>query len=258
MPDLWHGDCLEILRYIPDHSVDLVLTDPPYGTTANQWDTPLDLAAIWPQLRRVGRPTTPVLLFAQLPFLIDVAISNRAELKYSWICEKGNATGFFNANRAPMKAYEQVLVFYRAGPKYNPQMEKGDPYIRHRKGEKSSNYRGPFDDTSTVSNGRRYPRDIIGKDKWTWGGGHYRTSHAKAGASAGVSDPHLYGPGRHGAGLHHGLGQYGGGLCADGAEFYRDRAGCGLFCHGPEADRGGCGDQGAGGRTDHNRRDVNE
>ena len=170
MPDLWHGDCLEILRYIPDHSVDLVLTDPPYGTTANQWDTPLDLAAIWPQLRRVGRPTTPVLLFAQLPFLIDVAISNRAELKYAWVCEKGNATGFLNANRSPMKAYEQVLVFYRAAPKYNPQMEKGNPYIRHRKGEKSSNYHGHFDDTSTVSDGCRYPRDIISKDKWSWAG----------------------------------------------------------------------------------------
>lgn len=171
MPDLWHGDCLEILRYIPDHSVDLVLTDPPYGTTDNQWDTPLDLAAIWPQLRRVGRPTTPVLLFAQLPFLADVAISNRAELRYAWVCEKGNATGFLNANRAPMKAYEQVLVFYRAAPKYNPQMEKGDPYIkRPGKGKKSSNYNGHYDDIGTVSDGRRYPRDIISKDKWSWAG----------------------------------------------------------------------------------------
>lgn len=69
-----------------------------------------------------------------------------------------------------MKAYEQVLVFYRAGPKYNPQMEKGNPYIRHRKGEKSSNYHGNFDDTSTVSDGCRYPRDIISKDKWSWAG----------------------------------------------------------------------------------------
>lgn len=171
MLDLRQGDCLEVLRDIPDHSVDLVLTDPPYGTTDNQWDTPLDLAAIWPQLRRVGRPTTPVLLFAQLPFLADVAASNRAELKYAWVCEKGNATGFLNANRAPMKAYEQVLVFYRALPKYHPQMNRGKPYERKPTEAKASpNFNGPYRDIGTVSDGRRYPRDIIGKDKWSWAG----------------------------------------------------------------------------------------
>lgn len=171
MVELLQGDCLELLSTIPDHSVDLVLTDPPYGTTANEWDTPIDMAEAWSELWRICRQAAPVLLFAQLPFLAKLVVSAPNTYRYDWVIEKPRATGFLNANKMPLKAHEHILVFYRKNGKFSPQYERGTPYIsKRRKREKSSNYRGGYGPGISQSNGERYPRDLLHEDKWTWGG----------------------------------------------------------------------------------------
>lgn len=245
MVELLQGDCLELLSTIPDHSVDLVLTDPPYGTTANEWDMPIDMAEAWPELWRVCRQAAPVLLFAQLPFLADLVVSAPNTYRYDWVLEKPRATGFLNANKMPLKAHEHILVFYQKNGKFSPQYERGTAYItKRRKREKSSNYRGGYGPGISQSNGDRYPRDLLHKDKWTWGGGHPGTSNTKAGPLARVHDPHLHRPGRYRAGFHHGFRKHRRGRSPAGTEFHRHGARPGLFCHrakapgrGPGAER---------------------
>lgn len=159
---------LEGLKSMPDNSVDMILTDPPYGTTQNKWDKPIDLAVMWQELRRVAKDDAAILVFSQMPFTVDLVAPNRKQFRYEWILEKNNATGFLNAHRMPMKAHETVCVFYKHLPKYNPIMEKGEAYVRGR-GRKSSNY-GRFTDNDHSSVGGRFPRDVL-KVQWRkpWG-----------------------------------------------------------------------------------------
>ena len=119
--NLIHGDCLEAMQGLPDNSIDLVLTDMPYGTTACKWDAVLDLALVWKQLKRLSKPTTPCVLFASQPFTSVLGSSNLAMLKYDWVWQKSRATGHLNAKKMPMKDKEDILVFYEALPVYNPQ-----------------------------------------------------------------------------------------------------------------------------------------
>jgi site-specific DNA-methyltransferase (adenine-specific) len=120
---LHHGECIERMAALPDQSVDLVLCDLPYGTTRNKWDCPLDLAALWKQYDRVCKGA--VVLTAQTPFDKVLGASNLKNLRYEWVWEKTHATGHLNAKRAPMKAHENVLVFYERQPTYNPQKTFG-------------------------------------------------------------------------------------------------------------------------------------
>lgn len=124
---LMHGDCLALMGELPDASIDLVLCDLPYGTTRNKWDSVIDLAALWDQYKRVCRGA--IVLTAQAPFDKVLGVSNLDMLRYEWIWEKTHPTGHLNAKRAPMKAHENVLVFYDRQPTYNPQKTSG----HHRK-----------------------------------------------------------------------------------------------------------------------------
>ncbi len=117
----WNGDCLDLLPGIPDGSVDLVLCDLPYGTTSHGWDTRINLGALWREYDRVLKPNGACLLFAQCPFDKILAMSNLKNLRYEWVWEKSVATGWQNAKRMPLKATENILVFYRRLPTYNPQ-----------------------------------------------------------------------------------------------------------------------------------------
>lgn len=112
-----------VMRSIPDGSVNMILCDLPYGTTRCAWDTPIDLQAMWNEYRRIC--IGPILLFAQTPFDKVLGASNIPMLRYEWIWEKTNATGHLNAKQAPMKAHENVLVFYQSLPPYNPQKTCG-------------------------------------------------------------------------------------------------------------------------------------
>ena len=122
---IYHMDAFEGLKLIPDNSIDMVLTDPPYGTTENKWDMPIDLEALWKELKRITKDNAPILIFSQMPFSAQVVMSNPKMFRYEWIAEKDNAMGFLNANRMPLKAHENILVFYKKLPIYKPQMRGG-------------------------------------------------------------------------------------------------------------------------------------
>ena len=118
---LMQGDCLERMKEIPDGSVDMVLTDPPYGTTACKWDSIIQLEPMWDHLKRVIKPNGAIVMTAGQPFTSILGASNAEWLRYSWVWRKTAATGHLNAKRMPMKNHEDVLVFYRKQPTYNPQ-----------------------------------------------------------------------------------------------------------------------------------------
>lgn len=168
--DLYHGDCLQIMKDIPDESIDMILCDLPYGSTKNKWDFQIDLDALWTEYRRIIRTRGGIILFAQTPFDKILGVSALDILKYEWIWEKPMATGRLNCNYAPMKAHENILVFsksaacYVKNPDdamiYNPQMDYGQPYTAVS-GRPSTNYDLKFCKQSvTVNEGTRYPRDI--------------------------------------------------------------------------------------------------
>ena len=107
------GDCLDVMKYLPDNSIDMILTDPPFGTTQCKWDSIIPLEPMWEQLKRIIKPKGAILLVAQTPFDKVLGASNLKMLKYEWIYEKTAATGHLNAKKAPMKAHENILVFYK-------------------------------------------------------------------------------------------------------------------------------------------------
>ena len=121
-------DTFDGMKQLPDASVDMVLTDPPYGTTCNKWDTVVDMDAFWKEIKRVAKKNSAILIFTQMPFTATVVMSNPKMFRYEWICEKADPTGFLNARRMPMKCHENVLVFYGKLPVYHPIMEHGKPY----------------------------------------------------------------------------------------------------------------------------------
>ena len=121
MINLILGDCLEKMKEIPGGSVDMILTDPPYGTTACKWDSIIPLEPMWEQLKRVIKPNGAIVMTASQPFTSVLGASNIGELKYSWVWQKSAATGHLNAKKMPMKNAEDVLVFYRKQPAYNAQ-----------------------------------------------------------------------------------------------------------------------------------------
>ena len=159
---LLFGDCLERMKEIPDGSVDLILVDLPYGTTQNKWDSVIDLEAMWEQLNRICKPNTAKLMFAQTPFDKVIGCSNLKELKYEWIWEKTTATGHLNAKKMPMKAHENILVFYDKLPTYNPQKTTGhkpaNSYTKHQ--DDGSNYGETKVGISGGGQTDRYPRSV--------------------------------------------------------------------------------------------------
>lgn len=162
-PDgLFLMDGIEGLRSLPRHSVDLLLTDPPYGTTRNYWDVPLPLPELWEAVRWAVKPEGAVLLFAQCPYDKVLGASNLPMLRYEWVWYKSRCTGFLNARRAPLKKTENILVFYRKVPAYYPQFEHGEPYKKtHARSGNSSNY-GKFERRgSESSDGRRFPGNLL-------------------------------------------------------------------------------------------------
>jgi len=122
------GDCLELMKDIPDGSIDMVLCDLPYGTTQCKWDTIIPLDKLWKEYNRVCKKNAAIILTAAQPFTSNLVMSNPKYFKYNWIWEKSKATGYLNAKKMPMRAHEDVCVFYIKPPTYNPQMVQGKPY----------------------------------------------------------------------------------------------------------------------------------
>jgi site-specific DNA-methyltransferase (adenine-specific) len=128
MIDLRHGDCLEVMKSIPDGSVDMVLCDPPYGTTKCKWDSVIDLDLMWKQLKRVIKVNGVIVLTSTQPFASRLISSNYKMFKYEWIWYKSKASNFAEVKYAPLKDHELVLVFSNNKKNYYPQMTQGNPY----------------------------------------------------------------------------------------------------------------------------------
>jgi site-specific DNA-methyltransferase (adenine-specific) len=120
LPELWNGNCLELMKKIPDGSIDAIITDPPYGTTACKWDSIIDLDLLWRHYNRIIKDNGAIVLTASQPFTTKLISSNYSMFRYEWIYSKTKSTGFMNANKMPMKQHENVLVFYKKLPTYNP------------------------------------------------------------------------------------------------------------------------------------------
>ena len=166
MSGVYLGDCLDLMDNIPDGSVDMVLTDLPYGITACKWDKSiLDFEALWKQWNRVCKKDAPVVLFASGVFVAQCVMSNPANYKYKWVWEKVISTNAMNAKKMPMRKHEDILVFYRKLPTYNPQMGVGDPYKKHRPSPNrpAEVYGGEGWERAgrEANEGDRYPYDIL-------------------------------------------------------------------------------------------------
>ena len=161
------GDCLELMKEIPDRSIDMILCDLPYGTTQNKWDCVIDLNQLWQQYKRIIKKNGCIALFAQCPFDKVLGCSNIKMLKYEWIIEKTKATGHLNSKKMPMKAHESVLIFYAKKPVYNPQMTEGHTpvhsYTKHT--TDGSCYGKTKIGISGGGSTKRYPRDVL-QFKW--------------------------------------------------------------------------------------------
>lgn len=157
--ELWEGDCLKLMREIPTGSVDMILCDLPYGTTQNKWDSVLPLDALWREYQRIARGA--IVLTAQTPFDKVLGASNLNWLRYEWVWHKTRATGHLNANTQPMKAHENVLVFYNRAPTYNPQgtIQKAVPSVRKGRGGNGLNY--GLSDKDSIQKFENYPRSVL-------------------------------------------------------------------------------------------------
>ena len=161
MINLMQGDCLELMKTIPDGSVDMVLTDPPYGTTACKWDSVIPFEPMWEQLKRIIKPNGAIVLFGGEPFSSLLRCSNLKMFKYDWVWEKSKATGFLNSKKQPLRAHEIISVFYSKQPTYNPQMINGESYNKGvRKEQTENDVYGRFNQVEVKSDGLRFPRSV--------------------------------------------------------------------------------------------------
>jgi len=168
MNKLIHGDCLEVMDQLIEQGirVDAIITDVPYGTTKCKWDQVIPLDEMWDRINRIKKSkNTPILLFAQTPFDKVLGASNISQLKYEWIWEKTSATGHLNAKKMPMKAHENILVFYEKPPVYNPQKTTGHARkvskAEHKKSDVESDVYNKGQRKTTYDSTERYPRSVL-------------------------------------------------------------------------------------------------
>lgn len=159
------GDCFDYFPNIEDGVIDSIICDLPYGTTKCKWDTILPLDDLWDQYKRILKPNGVVILFAQTPFDKVLGCSNLEWLKYEWIWEKTQATGFYNAKKMPMKAHENILVFYNKPPTYNAQKTTGhkptNSYTKKADVQNKTEVYGKVKvDVSGGGDTDRYPRSV--------------------------------------------------------------------------------------------------
>ena len=159
---LCHGDCLELMKNIPDGSVDMVLCDLPYGTTRNNWDSIIPLDRLWERYKRVIKENGAIVLFSAEPFTSLLITSNIQWFRYDLIWSKTQGSDFLNANRKPLRSHENICVFYKKQPTYNPQKTDGKPY-KDKSGETASTNFGKFNGNHHTENkdGKRCPLSVL-------------------------------------------------------------------------------------------------
>jgi DNA modification methylase len=164
------GDCLEVMPRIPDASVDCVVSDLPYGTTACKWDSVIPFSPLWAEWKRLLKPNGAIVLTATQPFASALVMSNPTKFKHEWVWHKSKSGSAFTARVRPMAKHESVLVFGSGRITYNPQMKEGEPYTRTRRPPPINNHAlglGRNGDSTTVNTGTRYPDSVIFfQQKW--------------------------------------------------------------------------------------------
>lgn len=155
-----NGDCLEIMKDIPDKSIDLIFTDLPYGVlnSRSEWDQIIPLDQLWPLYERIIKDNGAIVLTASQPFTSKLVMSNLKLFKYEIIWEKQQGTGFLNAKKQVLRSHESILIFYKKQPTYNPQFTAGKPY-KCQSGRASLDY-GEQKSVLTVNEGTRYPLSV--------------------------------------------------------------------------------------------------
>lgn len=169
--ELLHGDCLNLMQRIPNKSIDMILCDLPFGVTQNKADIVIPFEPLWKQYERIIKDNGAIVLFGQGVFYVDLVNSNRKLFRYDLVWDKQLVSGFLNAKRMPLRQHEQIAVFYKKPPTYNPQFTQGQPL--HTKGSKykdkpvnNQNY-GAFDaaDDSRAGSTEKYPTSILSFQK---------------------------------------------------------------------------------------------
>jgi len=160
-----HGDCLEKMADIPDGSIDMVLCDPPYGTTACKWDSIIPLEPMWRHLKRLIKPNGAIVMTSSQPFTTTLISSNMKMFKGEQIWLKTRPTNVLNAKKMMMKWHENIVIFYEKLPTFNPQMREGEPY--YKKNYKQDRSKGTLGKTGEkdgyehFNSGTRYPKTVI-------------------------------------------------------------------------------------------------
>ena len=159
---LFQGDCLEVMKNIPDKSVDLVLTDPPYQVTACKWDSIIPLEPMWKELKRITKDSAFSVFTSSQPFTTTLISSNIDDFKYCWVWEKNRATNFPNAKRRPLTAHEDIVVFNKGSIWYNAQKTTGHTPTNSAKGATQGQiYNGNTIRNYEGGDTTRYPRTVI-------------------------------------------------------------------------------------------------
>lgn len=168
---IYNQDCLEAMKNIPDYSIDAIITDPPYGTTACQWDSVIPFDLMWEQLNRIIKTNGAIVLFGSEPFSSALRMSNIKNYKYDWVWNKINGSNFLNAKRQPLRSSENIIVFYKKQCTYNPQLISRDKKnIRNTKrvsgngvgtvyGNTKANFM--FNEGREIPLTKGYPKNII-------------------------------------------------------------------------------------------------
>jgi len=161
---LWYGDCLQLMKQIPDQSINLICCDLPYGVTKNKWDSLIDLNLLWEQYERVIVENGAIVLFGQDKFSARLMLSNEKLHRYNLIWEKITPTGHLNAKRMPLRSHEDILVFYKKLPTYNPQKTTGHERkvstAKHKRNSKKTTNYGKHGLT-TYDSTERYPKSVL-------------------------------------------------------------------------------------------------
>ena len=168
--ELMKGDCLERMKEIPDGSVDLILTDPPYATTKNKWDSIIPFEPMWDHLKRIIKPNGVIVLFAQTPFDKILGASNIDMLKYEWVWFKNRPTGHLNSKFAPLKSHENILVFTKGSTSFVKNTKNSSTYnpqglVACLKVNKRTRGNGNYDEVNNklenVALFENYPKSVL-------------------------------------------------------------------------------------------------
>ncbi|MDZ7880142.1 MAG: site-specific DNA-methyltransferase [Saprospiraceae bacterium] len=155
------GDCLEVMKNFPDKSINMILCDLPYGTTQNKWDSIIDLNKLWEQYERIITDNGCIALTSQGIFTAKLILSNEKLFKYKTVWIKSKATNFLNAKKQPLRKHEDICIFYKNQPTYNPQMSNGEAYDKGIRKDQFTGSYGDFKPRHVKSNGERYPNDVV-------------------------------------------------------------------------------------------------